>query len=205
MTVLTIVTILALTLIAPANISAQEDDLVLAKDANFSNISDEFSPGQTIYIKVKADSDGSKKKQLNLRDSSYSLITSYTFDYAGANEFRKTITAPQNPGYYSLEARIESKDSVSTQVQTIEVGNSPNSSINIDVSARSGGQSISGNTASPSPSPAVTSTPDASPSVEPTPQVDSQEPDEQGFSESKSFFEKIKEVLGGVLKIFWKF
>lgn len=196
------VAVSTLALLTPLNVQAEDDDLQIAKDANFSNIDDQFSPSQTIYVKAKADSDGSKKKQLNLRDNNYNLITSYTLDYVGSNEFKKTITAPQSSGYYSLEARIESEGSVSTLVKTIEVGNSSSSSINIDVSSRSGGQTISGRSTSPTSSPAVISSPSPSPSpsqsTEPTPQAEqSEEPEKDKgiFAQIKDFFEKLFSIF----------
>ena len=176
-------------------------DLTIATDSNFSSQTDNFAAGQTIYVKVNANSDGSEKRQLNVRDNNYNLLQSFTLDYLGGNEFKKTITAPQNEGYYSLEARIEAEGSVSTSVETIKVGEPQNASININVNSKSGGQTTLGNKTTPAPSPSPNPSPSASTLTESTPQVS----ESTLVDDKKGIFQQIKEFFEKLFKNIWKF
>ena len=79
----------------------------------------------------------------------------------GNNQFLGSLTAPQDSGLYSLEARIESESSVTSSVRTIKVGESTNSNVKVNVNVSANGQNVLGNTSN-SPSPKSPS-PDASP------------------------------------------
>lgn len=177
----------------------EEDDdddsgLIIATDAGFANQTDNFTAGQTIWVKASANSDGSQKRQLNLRDNNYNLLESFTFEYIGGNQFKKSIGAPQNQGYYSLEARIESPGSVTAQVKTIKVGKTSNASINVDVDVSSNGQQVLGSKPK-SPTPTATpTTPTRTPSSSPEPS-----PTLPGASidvgDNKSFLDHISEFF----------
>src|SRR4030042_2173051 len=84
-----------------------DSNLEVAADSGFSNQTTNFSAGQQIYVRINTDSSGEQKHQLNLRDNSYNLITSYNLNKNG-NLYWTNFSAPQGTGYYSLEAEIVS-------------------------------------------------------------------------------------------------
>src|SRR3989344_1705381 len=123
----------------------------IASDASFANQTLEFNAGQTIYVRVTTENDGSDKHVLNLRDNNYSLITTYSMAKSG-DQFLVSFPAPQNSGIYSLEANIVSSGSVANFVKTIEVGPSTSSGqvnvkienkVNTDNQVNTGNQSSS--------------------------------------------------------------
>ena len=146
--------------------------LEIARDSTFSNKTNEFAAGQTVYVRVTSEVSGSTKRELNLRDNSYNLITTYGLSPAGGNQYTASFAAPNTAGIYSLEARLESDGSVVNLVQTIEVdGNGASSSsisVNIDNEVNTGGEVKSSKSPS-SPSP------EASPSAEATPSSQQEE------------------------------
>jgi len=114
-----------------------ESKMEIATDSNYSNQTLNFSAGQTIYVRVTADNDGSDKHDLNLHDNNYNLITSYLLTKSGS-QFTVNFPAPGSAGYYSLEARVESDGSVTSIVHTIEVTGSSsdqpaNSQVNVKI------------------------------------------------------------------------
>lgn len=167
-----LLTTISLLVISTSYVSAGSD-LIVSPNSDFSSQKDNFTAGETIYVKVSANSDGSRKKDLNVRDNQYKLLSTYSLNHTGNNNFQTSIPAPANSGYYSLEARIEAEGSVSSSVKTIKVGNASSSSVSVDVDVSSNGQQVLSNTktanvnvtTSPkSPSPA----PSLSPYDEPT-------------------------------------
>lgn len=179
-------------------------DLQISANSDFSNQKTEFSPGETVYVKVTANSEGKTKKELNLRDNQYNLISTYGLNYLGGNTFQGSLSAPANSGTYSLETRIESEGSVSNSVKTIKVGSSSSgASVKVKIE-NSTGKVLSNNTVSPSqnqktptPAPSVspsdTPTPTPEPSAEPAgePQQNSQNLFAKIFGYFKKFFENI--------------
>lgn len=110
--------------------------LEIASDSSFATKTHEFSAGQTIYVRVTSDVSGSTKRELNLRDNSYKLITTYQLSPIGSNQYTASFSAPNNAGIYSLEARLESTGSVVNLVQTIGVegsGSSSNSNVSVNI------------------------------------------------------------------------
>src|SRR3990167_11159413 len=89
-----------------ASVQAGDNGLEVASDSNFSSQTTNFSAGQTIYVRVTANNEGTDKHQLNLRDNQYNLISSYNLNREGS-EFTASLAAPSSEGYYSLEAQIE--------------------------------------------------------------------------------------------------
>ncbi|MBI3282644.1 hypothetical protein HYZ70_01035 [Candidatus Curtissbacteria bacterium] len=133
--------------------------LEIARDSTFSNKTNEFSAGQTVYVRVTSEVSGSTKRELNLRDNSYNLITAYGLSSAGGNQYTASFAAPNTAGIYSLEARLESDGSVVNLVQTIEVGGNGNSnstvSVNINNEVNTGGE-VKSSKSGISPSPEAT-------------------------------------------------
>lgn len=124
--------------IFPSNILAAS--LEVSKTADFSQFTTDFNAGETIYVRVVTDNSGQDKRALNLRDNNYNLLQSFTFSKS-ANSYTTNIQAPQNGGYYSLEARIESKGSITNSVRTIKVGTPSSANVNVRVNGQKSGQS----------------------------------------------------------------
>jgi len=116
------------------NSAISGSSMEIASDASFANQTLEFNAGQTIYVRVTTENDGSDKHVLNLRDNNYSLITTYSMAKSG-DQFLVNFPAPQNSGIYSLEANIVSSGSVANFVKTIEVGEggSNNSQVSVKI------------------------------------------------------------------------
>jgi len=195
-------------LISPA-VNAKSS-LEVASDANFSSQTTEFGSGQTIYVRIQADNDGAIKHQLNLRDNQYNLLQSYTFAKTNENQFSISLIAPQDEGYYSLEAQIESAGANTTSVKTIKVGSPAGSSVRVNVKNNVNGQSATVNN-SPSASPKVNSTPWAEPSISKDNQSDQnkdllENPDITfGQSKSQGFFSQISQFFKNLWSHIWPF
>ena len=155
-----------------AKIVDSSSALEIARDSTFSNRTNEFSAGQTVYVRVTSEVSGTTKRELNLRDNSYNLITTYGLSSAGSNQYTASFAAPNTAGIYSLEARFEAEGSVVNLVQTIEVdgndGNSSSVSVNVNNEINTSGEVKSSKSPS-SPSP------EASPSAEATPSSQQEE------------------------------
>lgn len=117
-------------------------NLDTAADANFAAAALDFSPGQTIFVRISSDNNGDTKHQLNLRDNQYNLLESFTLNKLSGNQFSVNFSAPQNEGYYSLESQLESQGSISTSVKTIKVGNTQNASVKVNIQNKVQGQSV---------------------------------------------------------------
>jgi len=93
----------------------------IAADPAFSNKTYDFAPNQTVYARVSTDNDGADKRNLNVHDNNYNLLSTYQMSRSGS-QFTVNFPAPQNQGTYSLEANIASGGSVANFVRTITVG-----------------------------------------------------------------------------------
>ena len=132
LTAVTLGVISFFTLVSFASVQAGDTSLEVASDSNFSSQTTNFSAGQTIYVRVNANNEGTDKHQLNLRDNQYNLIQSYNLNKEGS-KFTASLSAPSSPGYYSLEAQITSAGANSTSVKTIKIGEAGNASVKVDV------------------------------------------------------------------------
>jgi len=166
----------------------------IAADSAFTNKTLKFNAGQTIYVRVTAENDGSDKHVLNLRDNNYSLITTYSMTKSDS-EFLVNFTAPSSAGIYSLEANITSSGSVANFVKTIEVGEggAASSQVNVKINnqVNTGNQVLSENDQ-------VTSSPLPSALEKPDSQSYS-EPGSEGFHQGffASIWARITEFFGG--------
>ena len=180
-------------------------ELTISKTADFSNPTTSFSSGETVYVRISANSDGSKKHDLNLRDNNYNLISTYNLEKLheqseynlqnqGNNQFLGSLTAPQDSGLYSLEARIESESSVTSSVRTIKVGSSTNSNVKVQVKVNTS-NSPSPKSPSPDASPGPTDGQSESPQPETSPSpvenTDNNQKTLGLFAKVFSFFERI--------------
>ena len=115
-----------------ASVQAGDTSLEVASDSNFSSQTTNFSAGQTIYVRVNANNEGTDKHQLNLRDNQYNLISTYNLNKEGS-KFTASLGAPSSEGYYSLEAQIVSAGSNNTSAKTIKVGKPQNANVKISL------------------------------------------------------------------------
>ena len=202
---------LGLLLLSPKNINASSN-LEVASDSNFSSQTLNFNSGQTVYVKVSADNNGDSKHQLNLRDNQYNQISSYSLAASGPNQFSANFAAPQNEGYYSLEAQIESNGSKSTSVKTIKVGSPQNANVKVNIQSRVEGQSVttSGNNheeAIETNSPGQAS-PSSSPETSPEPEVMGNPDftfDQNNQSEKVSLVVSVRQFLIRIWSTIWPF
>ena len=166
-----------------ASVQAGDTSLEVASDSNFSSQTINFSAGQTIYVRVNANNEGTDKHQLNLRDNQYNLIQSYNLNKEGS-KFTTSLAAPSSEGYYSLEAQITSSGSNNTSVKTIKVGQPQNANVKVSVNESSSGVSksteeevLGTNDEDQDQSPALSPSPESSPQTE----VYQEEPREDSF------------------------
>lgn len=123
-----------------ASAQAGNVSLEVASDSNFSSQTTNFSAGQTIYVRVTANNEGTDKHQLNLRDNQYNLLKTYNLIKDGS-KFTASLPAPSSEGYYSLEAQIVSAGSNNTSVKTIKVGQPQNANVKVSVKENTSGSS----------------------------------------------------------------
>ncbi len=116
--------------------------LQVSSKSDFSISDDNFSPGQTVYVKIDASNGGNDKSVLNVRDSSYNILNIYTFSKSGST-FSAGFPAPNSEGYYSLEAQIKSEGSSNVSVKTIKVGNPGSANIKVSVNESIKGTNVS--------------------------------------------------------------
>jgi len=166
-----------------ASVQAGDTSLEVASDSNFSSQTTNFSAGQTIYVRVNANNEGTDKHQLNLRDNQYNLISTYNLNKEGS-KFTASLGAPSSEGYYSLEAQIVSAGSNNTSAKTIKVGKPQNANVKVSVNESSSGVSkstdeeiLGTDDEDQDQSPALSPSPESSPQTE----VFQQQPKESGF------------------------
>ena len=181
---LTAVALGFISLFAPVffvSIQAGDTSLEVAQDSNFASQTINFSAGQTIYVRVNANNEGTDKHQLNLRNNQYNLIQSYNLNKEGF-KYTASLPAPSSEGYYSLEAQIVSAGSNNTSVKTIKVGQPQNANVKVSVNESSSGTSQSPQAEvkgveDEDQSPYLSPSPESSPQTE----VYQEEPKESGF------------------------
>lgn len=184
-------------------------NLETATDASFATITQDFSPGQTIFVRILTDNSGETSHQLNLRDNQYNNLESFTLNKLSGNQFSVNFSAPQNEGYYSLESRVESQGSISTSVKTIKVGSPQNASVKVNIQNKVQGQSIAVQNSTNnqiSPSPQINSSPLPS-NFSPEPEI-FDNPDfilEDKSRQKSNFLLNLEQFIKKLWVIFWPF
>ena len=136
----------------------------IAADSGFSQIVGNFNSGQTIYVRITTDNEGSDKHNLNVHDSNYNILSTYQLNRSG-NRFTVNFPAPQTAGTYSLEADIQSNGANLNLVKTITVGgDSSSSTVKVENRINSDNQ-ILGEASSPQ-APSPTPNPQANPKTQ---------------------------------------
>lgn len=129
--ILPLLIIIILAIISPDVFASS---LNVSKNASFSSSDLNFGGGEKIYVKVDSDGSGSSQKVLNIRDNQYNLIGNYDLAKSG-NQFTASFNAPNNQGYFSLEAVIEGDGASSKSVKTIRVGGSGSANVKVNVNS----------------------------------------------------------------------
>lgn len=115
--------------------------LEVSKSSSFSTSDLNFSAGETVYVRVKTDTNGATHV-LNVKDNSYSNISSVNLSKNG-DSYNASFAAPSGEGYYSLEAKIEGDGASITSVKTIKVGSPSGANIKVNVNSSVKGTSSS--------------------------------------------------------------
>lgn len=170
---------------------AQADTMEITSDPNFNNKTTSFAKAQTVYVKVHSNSEGDLKKELNLRDNNYNLLSSYTFSKS-QDTYTVSLPAPQEEGTFSLEAQIESEGSQTTSVKTIKVGNTTNQNSSVKINVESKTNSSQTTNQTPSPSTSLQNEKDGTNPNDGQQQTVLGENTQDG---QKSFFETVKEFF----------
>lgn len=127
-------------MIVPSTISSASN-LEISNNADFSTQTNEFSGGQTIFVRMQSSFVAGKKSQLNLRDNQYKLLNSFRLEREGSY-YTAVLAVPYDAGYYSLEAQVESESSSATSVRTIKIGSPASASVKVNVNSQKSGQSL---------------------------------------------------------------
>lgn len=141
-------------IVLPKLVLAKTDSIIVAKDPNFSNVTRNFSPSDTIYIKVTSNSSGSKQATLTLMTGESKTLQTYQLNKVSENPFTYTVslTVPRESGVYLLSARVEDNESSFAGVVSITVGQGGNVSTKIESNISTGGNTTNSNSqTSPSP------------------------------------------------------
>ncbi len=98
---------------------------VIFSDSSYSKPTHNFSPGQTVYIRIENVGNGDKQKTLLLLDSLKKEISAFTLAQSGSGSyvFTTSFKAPDSPGIYYVDIKIDSgSGSVYSSQQNINVG-----------------------------------------------------------------------------------
>lgn len=173
--------------------------MTIAKDFSSSNPSREFSPSETVFVRVESRNPGLDKREITLRDNKYVVIQTFVPQRSGFGPYSYTTNfpAPQNTGFYSIESRIESASSSDVDVQTIKIGKVTNANVKVETKVQSSSkkEEVKGQQSTPSPTPPSTTEPTSPPSPTSSPEV---ETDPFGFI--KKFFESIVKFIFPFMK-----
>ncbi len=193
--------------------SVASSNLEVSANSDFSNQTLNFNAGQTVYVRLSAQSSGAKTHTLNLRDNQYNLLNSYDLSISG-NQFTASFSAPSNEGYYSLEAKVESEGSLTTAVKTIKIGSPQNANVNVSIRSNVPGQKVLGTDSSSASTEPTSKASDNNgvayqSSTVPTSDVkDNQDIEFQQNnqdSQNKTFTYKIKVIFIKIISVIWPF
>jgi hypothetical protein len=94
-------------------------------DPDFSQPTNNFSPGQKIYLRIETMVSGNQEKTLSLLNTEKTELKRITLNQAGSGPyfFTTSFNAPGSPGVYYLDIRLKSSDgSVFSSQRNINVG-----------------------------------------------------------------------------------
>lgn len=174
--------------------------MTITKDSSYSQLSREFSPGETVFVRVESKNPGLDRREITLRDNQYGVIQAFIPQRSGFGPYSYTTNfpAPQDSGFYSIESRIENDGSSDVDVQTIKVGKVTNAQVKVETKVQSSSkkEEVKGQQSTSTPTPPSTSEPTPpQPSPTSSPDVES---DPFGFI--KNLFESLLKFLFPFMK-----
>ena len=181
-------------------------------DSNYSQSTNNFSTGQTVYLRYEWSGSGDKEKTLRILDSDKKEINRFSLNQSGGY-YTASFAAPGSAGIYYVDTRIDSgSGSVFNNQQNINVGGatggSVKSSATSDVSVTTKGGVVSGqNTGVPTNPPTVRLSPVPTSAIDPTisPESELKDLDEvlvENQQKKPTFFEKIRNVVSQFFNLF---
>lgn len=101
------------------------ESITTFSDNNYQTKTTNFSPGQTVYLQVKTNIDGTTKKSVDILDSSKGKVLSFELNKSSSNPYiyTQSFAASGIEGIYYLDIEIRSgESSVYKAQQNINVG-----------------------------------------------------------------------------------
>lgn len=140
------VSILLLPLLANSALALGNDTLKTAADQNFQTETNNFQPNQKIFVRLETLNPGGKERILRVLDSQYQKVSQLTLIKSGPGPFSYSVSlnAPDEEGYYSLEATIKDNLKITKSVKTIKVGSPSNADIKVQIKSNVSGEKITG-------------------------------------------------------------
>lgn len=105
----------------------KEQTLGIFSDTGFSQATNQFSPGQTVYVRVEAQGSGDKEKTLRVLDAGKDEVERMSLDQSGTGPyvFTASFAAPNAAGVYYVDIKLDSgQGSVYSAQANINVGDS---------------------------------------------------------------------------------
>lgn len=100
----------------------EEDDFSIFADPNFTQPTNNFSPGQMVYVKVESFVNGDREKTLRILDSDKRETQRFNLNHSG-NIFTVSFAAPNTSGIYYVDIKIRDfQGSVYSSQENIIVG-----------------------------------------------------------------------------------
>lgn len=103
----------------------EEKDFNIFSDPAFTQPTHNFSPGQTVYVKVEAPGSGDQEKTLRLLDHDKKEVLRLALTQSGSGPyiFTASFAAPSTPGVYYVDIKIRNgQGSVFSSQENINVG-----------------------------------------------------------------------------------
>jgi len=108
----------------PSDLTQEEEDFSIFSDPAYTKPTHNFSPGQTVYIKVEVPGGGEQEKILRLLDYDKREIKRLTLAHSGSGPyiFTTSFAAPATPGIYYVDIKIKGGGSSFASQENINVG-----------------------------------------------------------------------------------
>lgn len=128
---------------------------IIFSDPDFTQATHQFSPSQTIYLKIETLGSGDQEKTARLLDAQKNQIQAITLNQAGSGPFVFTasLAAPSNPCTYYLDIKIKSQSFSYASQQNLQVGEQSGSVSVLSEAVSEVNQTVGGTESLISPSP----------------------------------------------------
>jgi hypothetical protein len=127
----------------PTSVFAKEVEI--SSNSSYSPTTQDFSAGQTIYIRVKFDTDY-QNVNLKLDDNNSKTLKTIAMTGVATNTYVGSITAPSDQNYYLIRIEASSGEGKkSTTVRTIKIGEPQSASLNVNIENKANGEEVKSN------------------------------------------------------------